>query len=421
MKDRCYMCIDMKSFFASVECAERGLNPFEANLVVADERRGEGTICLAVSPKLKSLGVRNRCRLFEIPKHIDYIMAKPRMKRYIEVAADIYSIYLDYMDKKDIYVYSIDESFLDVTDYLVLYQKTPKEFAKMLLNEIADRTRIPATVGIGTNLYLAKIALDITAKKVPDRIGYLDESLFIKTLWKHRPLTDFWGIAEGISTRLARCGIFDMEGIAHYPEGNLYREFGVNAELLIDHAWGRESCTMSDIKGYKTRTRSLSHSQILFEDYPFERARIVLEEMIRSGCLEMVERKVVTNKVCIMIHYSKTVKPAAKGGARMHETTNLPKLVLPYAMRLYDTLVERNVPIRRVSIAFEGIYDEISEGYDLFTDVEKVERERRLAQVTVALQRRFGKNAIVMATDLQEGATLRARNKMIGGHSGGDE
>ncbi len=420
-RQRYYACIDMKSFFASVECAERGLNPFETNLVVADEARGEGTICLAVTPKMKSLGVKNRCRLFEIPKHIEYLTVKPRMQKYIDCAAEIYGIYLDYMDKQDIYVYSIDECFLDITDYLKLYGKTPKEYAKLLMDEIARRTRIPATAGIGTNLYLAKIALDITAKKVPDRIGYLDEELFKRTLWQHRPITDFWGIAGGIAKRLEKYGIYDMAGIARYPEGNLYREFGINAELLIDHAHGRETCTMADIKNYKCKNHSISHSQVLFEDYPYERAKIVLEEMVRSGCLEMVERQVVTNKVAIFVGYSKNVKSPTKGGVRMHETTNLPKLILPYVMNLYETLVERDTPIRRLGIAFEGVEDEIAEGYDLFTDPQKVEREKRLARATVRLQERFGKNAVIMATDLQEGATLRERNGMIGGHARGDE
>ncbi len=418
---RIYMCIDMKSFFASVECAERGLNPFETNLVVADESRGEGTICLAVTPKMKSLGVRNRCRLFEIPRGIDYIAVKPRMKKYLDCAAEIYGIYLDYMDKQDIYVYSIDESFLDVTDYLRLYQKTPKEYAQTLMNEIAKRAHIPSSAGIGTNLYLAKIALDITAKRVPDRIGYLDEELFKKTLWKHRPLTDFWGIAEGTVNRLARLGIHDMEGIARYPEGNLYREFGINAELLIDHAHGRETCTMEDIKNYKSKSHSISHSQILFEDYTFSRAKIVLEEMIRSGCLEMVQREVVTNKIGIFVGYSKNAKKAVNGGIRMSETTNLPKIILPYAMELFDTLVDRDTPIRKIGVAFEGIHDSIAEGYDLFTDPKTVEREKKLARATVDLQNKFGKNAIVMAADLQDGATLLERNRMIGGHSSGDE
>lgn len=293
MKERTYFCIDMKSFFASVECAERGLNPFETNLIVADESRGNGTICLAITPKMKSLGVRNRCRRYEIPKNIQYITAMPRMQKYIDYAAEIYGIYLQYIDKQDIHVYSIDESFIDATDYLPMYHKTPKEFAKMLIDEIAQKLHIPATAGIGTNLYLAKIALDITAKKVPDHMGYLNEELFRETLWHHKPLTDFWGISTGTVRRLERRGITDMAGIAQYPSEMLYKDFGINAELLIDHSWGRESCLMSDIKNYKSKSKSVSSSQVLFEDYTFEKAKIVVEEMVRSGCLELMRRKVI--------------------------------------------------------------------------------------------------------------------------------
>ena len=245
-KRRTYLCIDMKSFFASVECAERGLNPFETNLVVADESRGKNALCLAITPKMKALGVKNRCRMSDIPKNIDYLVAMPRMKKYIEYNGDIYEIYRKYIDRDDIHVYSIDEAFIDATDYLPVHKKTPKEFAKFLINEIANKTHIPATAGIGTNLYLAKIALDITAKKAPDHIGYLDEELFRETLWDHRPITDFWGIANGTAKRLSNLAIYDMRGIANCPQELLYKRFGINAELLIDHSWGRESCTMRD-------------------------------------------------------------------------------------------------------------------------------------------------------------------------------
>lgn len=419
-KQRTYMCIDMKSFFASVECAERGLNPFETNLIVADETRGDGTICLAVTPKMKSLGVKNRCRRFEIPKNIHYIVAKPRMQKYIDYAAEIYGIYLDYMDKRDIYVYSIDESFIDATDYLQIYGKTPKEYAKMLIGEIARRTHVPATAGIGTNLYLAKIALDITAKKCPDRIGYLDEQIFRETLWTHRPITDFWGIAKGIANRLAKKGIYDMQTITKCPEEILYKEFGVNAELLIDHAWGRESCTMEDIKSYKSKSRSVSNSQILFKDYSYDQAKIVIEKMIRAGCYEMMRRKVITNKVSISVGYSKEVHVPTGGRMKMRETTNLPKIIVPYAIQLYEKTTAKNMPIRRLGIGFENVCDEGCEGYDLFTNWEEVKREKRLARTTLELQNKFGKNAIIMASDLQEGATLIERNKLIGGHNADD-
>ena len=303
-QNRIYFCIAMKSFFASVECAERGLNPFETNLVVADETRGNGTICLAISPAMKALGVKNRCRMYEIPSNIKYITAMPHMKKYIKYNGDIYDIYLDYIDPRDIHVYSIDESFLDVTDYLRMYDKTPRQFAKQLINEIAEKAHIPATVGIGTNLYLAKIALDIEAKKRSDHIGWLNEDLYQEKLWHHRPLTDFWQIGRGIALRLQKYGIYDMAGIAHADEKRLYKEFGVNAELLIDHAWGREICTIADIKAHHSKSKSISMSQILFSDYSFEKARTVMKEMILDACHKMMHQKVITNSLTISIGYN---------------------------------------------------------------------------------------------------------------------
>ena len=417
---RTYLCIDMKSFFASVECAERGLNPFETNLIVADETRGDGTICLAITPKMKALGVRNRCRRYEIPKNIKYITAMPRMQKYIDYAAEIYGIYLDYMDPQDIHVYSIDESFIDATDYLPMYKKTAKEFAKMLIEKIAEVLHIPATAGIGTNLYLAKIALDITAKHTSDHIGYLDEESFRRTLWHHQPLTDFWGIAKGTVNRLARRGIYDMAGIAECPEQLLYKDFGINAELLIDHAWGRESCLMSDIKNYKSKTKSVSSSQVLFEDYNWEKARIVVEEMVRSQCLEMMRRKVISNTVNIYIGYSKEARAPTGGRVKMHETTNLPKIITPYVLALFDRTTDKLTPIRRIGVGFDNVCDEGCEGYDLFTNWEEVEKQKALARTTLEIQSKFGKNAIVRASDLQEGATLMTRNKLIGGHNSGN-
>lgn len=417
---RTYLCIDMKSFFASVECAERGLNPFETNLIVADESRGDGTICLAITPKMKALGIPNRCRKFEIPKSVKYITAMPRMQKYIDYAAEIYGIYLDYMDPQDIHVYSIDESFIDATDYLPMYHKTAKEFAKMLIEKIAEKLHIPATAGIGTNLYLAKVALDITAKHTADHIGYLDEESFRRTLWNHQPLTDFWGIAKGTVNRLARRGIYDMEGIARCPEQLLYKDFGVNAELLIDHAWGRETCLMKDIKNYKSKSKSVSSSQILFEDYTAEKARIVVEEMVRSQCEVMMRRKVISNTANLYIGYSKDAHAPTGGRVKMHETTNLPKLITPYVLALFDRTTDKFTPIRRIGVGFDNVCDEGCEGYDLFTNWEEVERQKALARTTLEIQAKFGKNAIVRASDLQEGATLLVRNKLIGGHNSGN-
>ena len=294
-KQRVYLVIDMKSFFASVECAERGLDAMTTKLVVADESRTDKTICLAVSPAMKALGVKNRCRLFEIPKGIDYIIAPPRMKKYIEYAAKIYGMYLKYISKTDIHVYSIDECILDVTDYLKIYKLKAKEFALKLMNEINERFGIPSSAGIGSNMYLAKIALDITAKHASDRIGWLTEEKYIKTLWNHKPLSDFWQISTGTIERLAKYGIYDMEGIAKSDEDILYKEFGINAELLIDHAWGKESCLMSDIKSYKTKSKSISSSQILPCNYEYQDAKIVLREMIQNGCYDLARQHYSTS------------------------------------------------------------------------------------------------------------------------------
>ena len=282
-----YLCIDLKTFYASVECVERGLDPFNTNLVVADPDRGKGTICLAVSPKMKMLGVKNRCRVFEIPPNIKYIMATPRMKKYIEYSANIYEIYLKYFSKDDIHVYSIDEAFMDVTNYLKLYKVAAIDLAKMVIKDIFKTYGITATAGVGTNMYLAKIALDITAKHSSTNIGFLDEEKYKNELWHHKPLSDFWQIGKGIERRLNKMRIFDMYDIAHTDQKKLYKEFGVNAEYLIDHSWGRESCTIADIKKYKPKTNSIANSQILFKDYSFEKARLVLKEMVELRKFEI--------------------------------------------------------------------------------------------------------------------------------------
>ena len=266
-KQKIYTCIDLKSFYASVECVERGLNPFEVNLVVADPTRGGGAITLAATPAIKKLGVPSRGRVYEIPKDIIYITAPPRMSLYMKYSAKIYSIFLKYIAPEDIHVYSCDESFIDVTPYLSLYNMTAKQLAKTMIQDIYDTTGITATAGIGTNLFLTKVALDITAKHAPDNMGYLDENLFKQMLWHHTPLTDFWMIGGGTERRLAALGIKDLYDLAHYPEGYLYKTFGVNAEYLIDHAWGKEPTEIADIKAYKPASKSISNSQILFEDY----------------------------------------------------------------------------------------------------------------------------------------------------------
>lgn len=419
-KQRTYLCIDMKSFYASVECAERNVSPFETNLVVADESRGNGAITLAISPKLKSLGVKNRCRLFEIPKDIDYIIAKPRMSLYIKYCADIFEIYLDYFSQDDIHQYSIDEAFIDVTDYLSIYKLTAKQLAKKLINEIAIRTHIPATCGIGTNLFLAKIALDITAKHCKDHIGELTEETFKETLWEHRPITDFWNIAKGTANRLARFGIYDLKGIANAPEEILYRHFGKNAKILIDHANGKESCTIADIKKYKSKSKSISNSQILFSDYEYDKAKIVIQEMALNGCQRLIREHLIASHVGIFVGYSKDVIPASGGTKKLLNSTNLYSFIREYVDDIFEETTAKDVPIRRLGISFSGLADESAEGYDLFTDFEAIEKERRLEQAVLDIKDRFGKNAMLRAFDLQEGATQVERNKLIGGHNGGE-
>lgn len=416
-KSRTYFCIDMKCFFASVECAERGLDPFTSLLVVADESRGRGAICLAVSPALKALGVRNRCRLFEVPSGLSVIVAKPHMKKYIEYAADIYAIYLRWIAPEDIHVYSIDEAFLDVTDYLKCYRKTPEEFVRLLMGQIASEKRIPATAGIGSNLYLAKVALDITAKHSVSHIGILDEESYRKTLWTHEPLTDFWQVASGTVKRLNKHALFTMRDVALAPENRIYAMFGVNAELLIDHAWGRESCTMADIKNYRGKTHSISNSQILCSDYSKEKAKIVMGEMARSAAEALIRQKMVTNRIAIGIGYSGDCRPSDKGTVTIGQTTNLPSILAAHTLELFDRLAAGGYPIRRLSIAFLNLGSSCHEGYDLFTDIQAIERERRREETVLSIKDRFGKNALLRGVDYTEGATARERNRLIGGHN----
>lgn len=415
-KNRIYFVIDMKSFFASVECAERGLNPFDTPLVVADKERTEASICLAVSPKMKELGVKNRCRLFEIPPNIKYIIAKPRMKKYIEYASEIYAIYLKYIDKSDIYVYSIDECFIDATDYLKIYKTTPVGLAQKLMNEIWDTLKIPATTGIGTNMYLAKIALDITAKHKPNHIGFLTEELFEKTLSHHTPLTDFWGISKGIGERLKRLGISDMYGIAHYDEEVLYREFGVNAELLIDHAKGIEPCTMADIKAYSPKSKSMSSSQILACNYSYIDAKLVLLEMIQNGCYDLFREGVVTGLIHIFVVYGDNREEGAKSTVRMPIVTNLYNQIEKYISPAYDKMVDRNRPIRKVGYDFAELLPEKYESYDLFSNFDDISKQKKLTKSILQIQDTFGKNSLLKGIDLMDKATQKERNSLIGGH-----
>lgn len=418
-KERAYFCIDMKTFYASVECAERNLNPFETNLVVADLTRGKNALCLAISPKLKAQGIKNRCRLSDIPRSIRYDVAPPRMQLYIDYAADIYGLYLNYFDASDIHVYSIDESFIDATGYLGTYKTDPVSLAKKLMNEIAYKMRIPSTAGVGTNLYLAKIALDITAKHSKDHIGYLNEELYRKTLWTHEPITDFWQIAGGTAKRLQRLGIVNMQGIANAPQELLYKTFGINAELMIDHAWGRESCRISDIKKYRSKSRSVSFSQILPRDYSYDEAKTVITEMAYHGSLELMKRQVITKKVWVGIDYSKNMCESTAATAKLFCATAVPSKIKPAAVKAFETAAVKGVPIRRLAISFNDVCDEGCEGYDLFTDWNSIEREKAREQAVLDITARYGKNAVLRGVNFMEGATQRERNDMIGGHRAG--
>ena len=418
-KQRTYFCIDMKTFYASVECAERGLNPFETYLAVVDENRGKNALCLAITPKMKAKGIKNRCRMSEIPRDIDFIKALPRMQLYIDYAADIYGIFLNYFDPRDIHVYSIDESFIDVTDYLKMYKLSPRQLAKKLMNEIATKKQIPSTVGIGTNLYLAKIALDITAKHSTSHIGFLTEEIYRETLWKHRPITDFWQVAQGTARRLAKYAIYDMGGVANAPQELLYKEFGINAELLIDHAWGREPCLIEDIKNYKGKSKSVSFSQVLPRDYTYEEARIVFSEMVLNGCQEMMRRHVITKKVGLFVGYTFGGQEPTGGTIRMTITTNLNSCIQPYAMDLFDRTTDKHTPIRRLGITFADVCDEGCEGYDLFTDFDAVKRERERERAVLGIMDKYGKNAVLRGTNHLDCGTQKERNTFIGGHRAG--
>lgn len=421
MDERMYLCIDLKSFYASVECVERGLDPMTTNLAVADPGRSEKTICLAISPSMKALGIKNRCRVFQIPKNVKYIMAPPRMKLYIDYSAEIYAVYLKYIAKEDIHVYSIDEAFLDVTHYLSLYQLTPKELAVKIMADIKKTTGITATAGIGTNLYLAKVALDITAKHVEDNIGFLDEERYQKELWNHKPLTDFWRVGAGTEKRLGSMGIYTMGDVAHADEDWLYRMFGVDAELLIDHAWGRESTTMEDIKEYKPKSSSISSGQVLSRDYSFVECELIVKEMTDALCLDLVDKGMTTQSLTLMVGYSNELgmRPA-KGTVSMREMTNSYRIILPYVLELYGRIVRRDKPIRRLSVTCNSIVNEIYEQYDLFTDYAALERERKLQKAALEIKRKFGKNALIRGMDLQEAATTIERNQQIGGHKSGE-
>lgn len=415
-----YVCIDLKSFFASVEAIDRGLNPFTANLVVADPSRGKGAVCLAITPAMKKIGIKNRCRIFEIPENVEFITALPRMKLYMQKSAQIYEIYLRYVSPDDIHVYSIDECFIDATSYLKTYNKTPKEFASMLMDAVMKETKICATAGIGTNLFLAKVALDITAKHSPDNIGYLDEELYKKTLWHHRPITDIWNVGKGIAKRLEIYGIYDMYGVAHMNEKTLYSEFGVNAEFLIDHSKGIEPCTIDDIHNYKSKSNSISNSQILFEDYKYDDAILVLKEMVDILVLELIEKHMMTNSISLYIGYSKNSHTSSGGTKQLSKYINSYKELVNSFEKLFEEKTEKDYLIRKIGISLNNIKDEDMIGFqlDIFSNQKDNQKEYKMQKAVIAIKNKFGKNAVLRGMSLEEKATARIRNKLVGGHNG---
>jgi DNA polymerase V len=453
-QDHIYIAIDLKSFYASVECIERGLNPLTTNLVVADPTRTEKTICLAVSPSLKVYGIPGRARLFEVQqklkeikqrtgKEVEYIIAPPQMARYIEVSADIYATYLKYISPEDIHVYSIDECFMDVTNYLKLYQMSAKELAVKMIQDVLKKTGITAAAGIGTNLYLCKIAMDIVAKHVEEdaygvRIAELDELTYRRLLWDHKPITDFWRIGGGIAKRLENSGLNTMGEIARaslYNEDILYRMLGIDAELLIDHAWGYEPCSMEEIKSYKPNTNSISSGQVLHNPYDFNQARIIVQEMTDLLVLELVEKGLVTDSLTLTIgydrsnvdegkfhgevaydRYGRAIPKSAHGTANLGTTSSSTKKIIAAILELYDRIVSKELMIRRVTLAANNLVEERYEQYDLFTDPVEQAKERKIQEAMLNIKKKFGKNAILKGISLEEGATTMERNNQIGGH-----
>ena len=487
-----YLCIDLKSFFASVECVERGLNPLTTNLVVADKERTEKTICLAVTPSLKTYGIPGRARLFEVVQKVrevnnqrrlnapnriftdksfnaeelngnpglelDYIVAPPRMAYYMEYSTRIYNVYLKYIAPEDIHVYSIDEVFIDITHYLATYKLSAHDFARKLIQDVLNTTGITATAGIGTNMYLAKIAMDIEAKHIPAdkdgvRIAELDEMSYREKLWSHRPLTDFWRVGKGYANKLERYGMRTMGDVARcslYDEDLLYRLFGVNAELLIDHAWGWEPCTIKEIKAYKPSTNSLSSGQVLKTPYYFDKAKLVTREMMELLVLELVEKALVTNQVVLTIgydidnltddniqykgdittdFYGRQVPKHAHGTANIDRYTASSKLIVDATMELFDRIVDKSLLVRRINIAVcklqkeKDVNENQVEQLDLFTDYEKknaqeenLKKEKRMQEAVLSIKKKYGKNAILKGMNLEEGATAKERNSQIGGH-----
>jgi len=502
---RIYIAIDLKSFYASVECIERQLDPLTTNLVVADASRTEKTICLAVSPSLKKFGIPGRARLFEVVEKvkqenakrkryapnrvftgssiyseeleksrelsIDYIAAPPRMAKYMEYSADIYNVYLKYVAPEDIHVYSIDEVFMDVTSYLKTTDLTPREFAKRIIKDVLDTVGVTATAGIGTNLYLCKIAMDIVAKHIPAdedgvRIAEIDEMSYREMLWNHRPITDFWRVGKGYAKKLEKHSLYTMGDIArcsigerhaYHNEDLLYKLFGINAELLIDHAWGWEPATLEDVKAYKPASKSTGAGQVLHSPYPHDKARIIVQEMTDLLVLDLVDKGLMTDQLVLTVgydiknledpeirkayngevktdYYGRQVPKHAHGTVNIKRMTSSTKLIMEGVMDLFDEIVDPNLFVRRVNIVANNITDEKTvenletyEQLDLFTDYSEkkendeeeaklLEKEKNLQHTLLDIKKKFGKNAVLKGTNFKDGATTKERNRQIGGH-----
>ena len=421
MEQRQYLCIDQRSFYATIECVERGLDPMTADLVVADPERSENTICLAVSVHAKKRGIQNRCRIKDIPPGMNVIVARPRMQLYIDCSAAIYGVFLKYLAPEDIYVYSIDEAFLDVTPYLKLYQMSTKELAKKIMQDVKDTIGTICTCGIGTNLYLAKIALDITAKHSDDGIGELDEETYREKMWDHKPITDFWRISHGTAARLKRYGITTMRGIATIHEDYLYREFGIDAELLIDHAWGREPTTIRDIKNYRSKSKSLSSGQVLMRDYQAQEGELIAKEMTDQLSLDLTAKQYVTESITLWVGYSKREEnPGALGTAQFCRPTNLSAEMVPAIAALYRRIVDPKRMVRRINLTCNHVTKDTGVlQLNMFEDVSQQLRQKALQETLLGIRARYGKNSILKGMNFEEAATGRERNEQIGGHRRG--
>ncbi len=415
-QEHIYLCIDLKSFYASVECVERGLDPFKVNLVVADPDRGKGAITLAATPAIKRFGVKSRGRFFEIPASIEYIIAPPRMQLYMDYSLRIYRIMLNFIAAEDIHVYSIDEAFLDITPYLKLYHIDAPSLAKRIIAAIYEQTHITATAGIGTNLFLAKVALDICAKHSSTNMAVLNEALFRQQLWKHQPLTDFWMFGPGTCRRLQTLGIYDLYGLAHYPEEPLYQLFGVNARYLIDHAWGREPVTIQDIHAYVPKSNSISNSQILFRDYNAEESLLILKEMVDVNVLSLTEKQLVTNHISLSIHYSKECRKPSHISRKLENYTASCRLLTDAFVHLFRNIIDPCFPVRQISISLGNVKAEEYAQYSLFADAQAIEKEKQLQKTLVSIRSRYGKNAVLKGMNCMEASTQRYRNTTIGGH-----